>query len=258
MAQHDLPSRVIFAQPRTAATATDVAGITLGDTAAAATALRTSFIDMLYSTCAFTGLFIVLCCAVYPVLVWGLAQALFPVQANGSLITRAGAFTTDAEEAIGSALLSQNFSAPKYFHPRPSAAGNGFDAASSGGTNLGPLSDKLLNGVHDSKKADGSPNPSADFDGVKDLVSAYRSENGLPDDASVPADAVTRSASGLDPHISPENAKLQAPRVATAHGLHLDVVEKLIEENTDRPAFGILGDPGVNVLRLNLALDKAR
>ena len=137
---------------------------------------------------------------------WGIAQAIFPVQANGSLITKAGTFTTDPEEAVGSALLGQNFAAPQYFHPRPSAAGAGYDAASSGGTNLGPLSDKLLNGIHDAKNADGTPNPSADFDGIKDLVAAYRTENGLADDAIVPADAVTRSASGLDPHISPENA----------------------------------------------------
>jgi K+-transporting ATPase ATPase C chain len=262
MAQREVPSKVIFARQRTAATTIDAAGgidgagATVRGPAAKTAAELTSFIDMLYSTCAFTGLFIVLCCAVYPVLVWAFAQAIFPVQANGSLITRAGAFTTDTEQAVGSALLSQNFATAKYFHPRPSAAGSGFDAASSGGTNLGPLSDKLLNGIHDSKKPDGTPNPSADFDGVKDLVSAYRSENGLADDAIVPADAVMRSASGLDPHISPANAKLQASRVATAHGLRLDVVEKLIEEHTDRPAFGILGDPAVNVLTLNLALDK--
>ena len=247
-----------IARQRTVAATLDEVGAAVRGAAAEATAERTSLVDMLYSTCAFTGLFLVLCCAVYPVLVWGFAQAIFPVQANGSLITRAGAYTTDPEEAVGSALLSQTFATAAYFHPRPSAAGSGYDAANSGGTNLGPLSDKLLNGIHDSKKPDGTPNPSADFDGVKDLVSAYRAENGLADGAIVPADAVTRSASGLDPHISPDNARLQAPRVASARGLGVEVVQKLIEEHTDRPAFGIIGDPGVNVLMLNLALDKAR
>ena len=184
----------------------EVAGATMRGAAVETARARTWFIDMLYATCTFTGLFIVLCCAVYPVLVWGLAQAIFPIQANGSLITRAGVFTTDTEQAVGSALLSQSFAAAAYFHARPSAAGSGYDAANSGGTNLGPLSDKLLNGIHGSKNPDGTPNPAADFDGVKDLVSAYRSENGLAEGAIVPADAVTRSASGLDPHISPENA----------------------------------------------------
>jgi len=254
MAQLELPS---IARQSTMAT-TIGPSAAVHSAAAEAAAERAPFIDMLYASVAFTGLFIVLCCVVYPLLVWGLAQAIFPVQANGSLITRAGDFTTDTEEAVGSLLLSQNFAAAGYFHSRPSAAGSGFDATSSGGTNLGPLSDKLLNGVHDSKNPDGTPNPAADFDGVKDLVSAYRAENGLPDNAIVPADAVTRSASGLDPHISPENARLQAARVAKERGVQREVVEKLIEQHTDRPAFGVLGDPGVNVLALNLALDKVR
>jgi K+-transporting ATPase ATPase C chain len=253
MAQLDFSS---IARQRTVATPIEVVAATVRGTAAEAAAERASFIDMLYATLAFTGLFIVVCCGAYPVLVWGVAQALFPVQANGSLITRAGVFTTDTEEAVGSAQLGQNFAAAGYFHPRPSAAGSGYDAANSGGTNLGPLSDKLLNGVHGSKNPDGTPNPGADFDGVRDLVSAYRAENGLPEDAIVPVDAVTRSASGLDPHISPANARLQAARVASARGLGVEVVQRLIEEHTDRPAFGILGDPGVNVLMLNLALDK--
>ena len=253
MTRLELPS---IARQRTVAATIDEVGATVRGAVAEATVERTSFIDMLYSTCAFTGLFLVLCCAVYPVLVWGFAQAIFPVQANGSLVTRAGGFTTDTEEAVGSALLSQNFATAGYFHPRPSAAGSGFDAANSGGTNLGPLSVKLLNGIHDSKNPDGTPNPAADFDGVKDLAAAYRAENGLADDAIVPVDAVTRSASGLDPHISPTNARLQAARVAKARGLGVEVVQKVIEQHTDRPALGILGDPGVNVLMLNLALDK--
>ena len=255
MTRLELPS---IARQRTVAATIDEVGAAVRGAAPEVAAERTSFIDMLYAALAFTGLFIVLCCMVYPLLVWGVAQAMFPVQANGSLITRAGAFTTDPEEAVGSAQLSQNFAAAGYFHPRPSAAGSGFDAASSGGTNLGPLSDKLLNGIHDAKNPDGTPNPAGNFDGIKDLTAAYRAENGLADDAIVPADAVTRSASGLDPHISPENARLQASRVATARGQSLDRVQRLIAQHTDQPALGILGDPGVNVLMLNLALDKAR
>jgi len=189
--------------------------------------------------------------------VWGIAQIVFPTQANGSLLTKDGAFTTHPDEAVGSALLGQKFAAPQYFHPRPSAAGDGYDTANSSGTNLGPLSDKLLNGIHGSKKDDGTPNPAAAFDGMKDLVAAYRQENGLADDATVPADTVTRSASGLDPHISPENTLLQATRVAHARGISIQEVQKLVEQYTDSPSLGLLGEPGVNVLQLNLALDKA-
>lgn len=254
MALLDSPS---IARQKTAAAASAVVGATVRNATSEVAAASESVIDMLYAAVTFTGLFIVLCCVVYPVLVWGAAQAMFPVQANGSLVTRRGGFTTDTEDAVGSALLSQNFAAVGYFHPRPSAAGNGYDAANSGGTNLGPLSDKLLNGIHGSKNPDGTPNPAADFDGVKDLAAAYRAENGLPDDAIVPADAVTRSASGLDPHISVENANRQAARVAKARGVALEVVQKLIAEHTDQPALGILGDAGVNVLMLNLALEKA-
>jgi len=215
-----------------------------------------SFLAHLHAAAAFAVVFIVICCGLYPVLVWGIAEVLFPIQANGSLVTKSGAFTADPEKAVGSALLGQSFAAPQYFHPRPSAAGGGYDAASSGGTNLGPLSDKLLNGIHDAKNEDGTPNPGGNFDGIKDLVAAYRAENGLADGAVVPADAVTRSASGLDPHISPENARLQATRVARARGLSDDAIRRLISEHTDRPALGMLGEPGVNVLLLNLALDR--
>jgi potassium-transporting ATPase KdpC subunit len=216
-----------------------------------------SFWQQLYAAAVFSAIFILLCCGLYPVVVWGIGQLVFPTQANGSLLTKEGAFTTNPEEAVGSALLGQKFAALQYFHPRPSAAGDGYDAANSSGTNLGPLSDKLLNGIHGSMKDDGTPNPAADFDGIKDLVAAYRQENGLADNATVPADAVTRSASGLDPHISLENALLQVTRVAHARGISVQEVHKLVEQYTDARSLGLLGEPGVNVLRMNVALDKA-
>jgi K+-transporting ATPase ATPase C chain len=195
----------------------------------------------------------VLVCIVYPLAVWGIAQVAFHDQANGSLIL-------DKDGRVrGSSLLGQNFAGDGYFHPRPSAAGAaGYDASSSGGTNLGPTSDKLINGIHGSTNADGTPNPSADFDGIKDLAAAYRKENNLDAATPVPADAVTRSASGLDPHIAPANAALQAPRVAKARDLSITEVEKLIAGNTDGRGLGILGEPGVNVMTLNLALDAAK
>ena len=226
-------------------------------TAIAEPAESLSFLHHLYASAVFTAVFVVLCCGVYPAVVWAIAQGVFPVQANGSLVTKAGTLTTNTEEAVGSALLGQNFAAPQYFHSRPSAAGAGYDASSSGGTNLGPLSAKLLSGIHGSKNPDGTPNPSADFDGIKDLAAAYRVENGLPADALVPADAVTRSGSGLDPHISRENALLQASRVAHARSLGVDGVRKLINEHTESRSLGLFGEPRVNVLLLNLALDQA-
>jgi K+-transporting ATPase ATPase C chain len=134
-------------------------------------------------------------------------------------------------------LLAQNFSSDKYFQPRPSAAGTGYDATSSSGTNLGPTSQKLA-------------------DSIKAAVAAYRTANGLTADAPVPADAVTSSGSGLDPHISIANAELQAPRVARARGLPLETIRALIVRHTADRDFGVLGEPGVNVLLLNLALDQ--
>ena len=187
---------------------------------------------------------------VYPVVVWGVSQAIFHDKADGSLIVGPDG------KVRGSYLLGQSFANENYFHPRPSAAGTGYAADASGGTNLGPTSDKLINGIHGSKKPDGSPDPASDFDGVKDLAAIYRRENGLSADTPVPADAVTRSASGLDPHVSPANARLQVARVAKARGIRTEEVNRLVDQNTDGRGLGFLGEPGVNVVRLNLALDR--
>ncbi len=173
----------------------------------------------------------VVCCGLYPLVVFGLGQALFHDKANGSLIH-------DAKGTVlGSRLLGQQFTSDKYFHSRPSSAGNGYDASNSSGSNLGPASQKLR-------------------DSIAQNVADYRSQNGLATNAPVPADAVTASGSGLDPHISPENAELQAPRVARARAITQDQVQALIRQHTARPALGVLGDAGVNVLELNLALDR--
>ena len=172
----------------------------------------------------------IVCCGLYPLVVFGISQALFRDKANGSLIA-------DQDGTVrGSKLLAQGFTADKYFHPRPSAAGNGYDAASSGGSNLGPTSQKLS-------------------DAIRDRVAAYRKENGLSETEPVPADAVTASGSGLDPQISLRNAELQTPRVAKARGLSEEKIRELVQQNTDGRNLGVLGDPGVNVLELNLALD---
>jgi K+-transporting ATPase ATPase C chain len=142
---------------------------------------------------------------------------------------------------VGSELIGQGFRARGYFHPRPSAAGTGYDGASSGGSNLGPLNPKLTEGD----------------DGIARLAAAYRRENGLTSESRLPADAVTRSGSGLDPHISPANAALQAPRVAQARHLPLDAVSRLVAAHTEPRQWLFLGEPRVNVLALNLALDRA-
>ena len=178
-----------------------------------------------------TLMLVVVCCGLYPLVVFGVSQLLYRDKANGSLIV-------DAKGTVlGSKLIGQPFSADKYFHSRPSAAGNGFDGTSSGGSNLGPTSKKLA-------------------DSIAQNVADYRKQNGLAADAPVPADAVTASGSGLGPHISPRNAELQVARVAKIRGLTTEKVQELIHENTDAPDLGFLGDPGVNVLRLNLALDQ--
>ena len=192
--------------------------------------MKTFFKEILTSILA-TLVFAIVLCGIYPVVIWGAAQLLFPHQANGSLVESKDLRT------IGSERLGQNFTAAKYFHPRPSAAGQGYDAASSGGSNLGPTSQKLV-------------------DAVKQRVADYRAENALPDDTLVPGDAVTASGSGLDPHISVKNAELQASRVAKERGLGLDALKVEIGKATDGRSFGILGEPGVNVLKLNIALDK--
>ncbi len=198
-----------------------------------------------------TFILLLLVSGVYPLVVWGISQVAFKHQANGSLIRNAQG------QVIGSELLAQGFTKPEYFHPRPSAAGNGYDPTASGGTNLGPTSDKLINGVHKKDLSPGKPDP-ADFDGVADLAKAYRTENGLAATTRVPVDAVTRSASGLDPQISPANAQIQVARVAKARGLSEEAIRGLIAENTSGRGLGVLGEPAVNVLKLNLALDAAK
>ena len=188
---------------------------------------------------------------IYPLVVWGISQAAFKHQANGSLVRNAQG------QVVGSELLAQGFTKPEYFHPRPSAAGSGYDSTQSSGTNLGPTSDKLINGVHKKDLAPRKPDP-ADFDGVADLAKAYRTENGLAVGAPVPVDAVTRSASGLDPQISPANAALQVARVAKARGITEETIRGLVKENTAGRGLGFLGEPAVNVLKLNLALDAVK
>jgi K+-transporting ATPase ATPase C chain len=176
-----------------------------------------------------TLLLAVLVCGLYPAAVWVVGHGLFPHRAGGSLVI-------SNQKVLGSSLLAQGFVRPQYFHPRPSAAGEGYDGAHSGGTNWGPTSKKLM-------------------DTVRDRVAAYRQENDLAVETPVPADAVTASASGLDPHISVKNALLQANRVAKARGLSVEVVLKKIEARTEGRTFRILGEPRVNVLMLNLDLD---
>jgi K+-transporting ATPase ATPase C chain len=167
---------------------------------------------------------------IYPAAVTVVAQLVFPKQSHGSLISSRGT-------VVGSELIGQNFSKPQYFHPRPSAAGTtGYDALSSTASNLGPTSQKLI-------------------DGVKAAVAQYRKEN--PDsEGPIPADAVTASGSGLDPHISPANADIQVSRVARARGIDPAAVRQLVSQSAERPWLGFIGESRVNVLRLNLALDQ--
>lgn len=220
---------------------------------------------------------------VYPLAVTGIAEGLFRDKADGSLVRAADG------RVIGSSLISQSFSKPEYFHPRPSAAGSGYDATASGGSNLGPTSAKL---VHGTTKMDDKKNEVVDFDGLNLRTVHYCLDNDIPYESSVPldrfkdakgelddvklikafnddktpliftpkapipADAVTGSASGLDPHLSPASAVAQAARVAKARGVESSAVEQLVAQLTEGRDWGFLGEPRVNVLRLNLALDE--
>ena len=222
----------------------------------------------------------------YPLLMTGISQVIFPKQANGSLITSKG---SAGDKVIGSELIGQSFSKPEYFHPRPSSAGGGYDATASGGSNLGPTSAKL---IHGTTKMDNKKNEVVDFDGINLRIVHYSVDNEIPYESSVPleqfkdakgdlddvklikafnddkapliftpkapipADAVTGSASGLDPHISPDFAHAQALRVAKARGVPVDQINELIMRFTEPPDLGLLGEPRVNVLRLNLAADQ--
>ncbi|HTW63919.1 MAG TPA: potassium-transporting ATPase subunit KdpC [Bryobacteraceae bacterium] len=173
---------------------------------------------------------IILCGLVYPLAITGISQILFPHQANGSLITKNG-------QVIGSELIGQNFTKPEYFQPRPSAAGSdGYDATASGGSNYGPTNQKLI-------------------DRVKASVEKFHKDN--PDyHGPIPADLLTASGSGLDPDISPASAQAEIPRVAKARGISVDQLTQLVAQYTKTPDLGLLGEPRVNVLDLNLALDK--
>lgn len=237
--------------------------------------LKTGLVMMVAMT-ALTGL-------VYPVAITGIAQALFRDNANGSLIT------VD-QQVVGSRLLGQSFTRPEYFHGRPSSAGvAGYDPTATAGSNLGSTSAKLLNGT---TKLDDKKNEVVDFDGIKDRLVHYCVENSLPYESSmpldvfkdlkgdlddvklikafneekspltffakvpIPSDAVTGSASGLDPHISPANADLQAPRVAKARGMSVEAVRSIVAGHTAGRTLGLFGEPTVNVLEVNLALDR--
>jgi K+-transporting ATPase ATPase C chain len=156
---------------------------------------------------------------------------LFGHEANGSMVK------DTKGDVVGSSLIGQSFTSAQYFHPRPSAAGDGYDPTKSGASNLGPTNPTLL-------------------DDVSQRAATYRAENGLAPGTTVPVDAVTSSGSGLDPQISVANAALQAPRVAKARNMSVDTVRELISAHTDGRSLGFLGEPGVNVLELNLALDR--
>jgi K+-transporting ATPase ATPase C chain len=218
----------------------------------------------------------------YPAVMTGVSQVLFSRQANGSLVTQSG-------NVVGSSLIGQPFSKPEYFHPRPSSAGAGYDATASSGSNLGPTSAKLLHGT---TKTDDKGKEIVDFDGIADRIVHYCVDNDLPYTSSVPldlfkdaqgnlddvklikafndtktplvfmpkvqlpSDAVTGSASGLDPHISPANADLQIGRVAKARNASPDQVRSLIAQSTERPTLGFIGESRVNVLLLNVSLDQ--
>ena len=219
---------------------------------------------------------------IYPLAMTGISQLIFPKQANGSLITVGG-------KVIGSEIIGQSFTKPEYFHPRPSAAGSGYDATASSGSNLGPTSAKL---IHGTTKMDDKKNEVVDYDGISLRIVHYCVDNDIPYESSmpldrfkgadgslddvkmikafnddkapliftpkapIPADAVTTSGSGLDPHISPANAQAQASRVAKARGISTDQANQIVAKFTEGSDLGLLGDPRVNVLKLNLAMDQ--
>lgn len=180
-----------------------------------------------------TFLFAAFAGVAFPLLTWSVAQIMFPFQANGSLMKNAHG------TIIGSSLIGQTFSRPEYFHPRPSSAGSGYDGANSSGSNLGPTNEILLRQFRES-------------------ADRYRSENRLAKDAPLPADAVTRSASGLDPDISLQNALLQARRIAQARNIEVEQVTAQIARLVQGRFLGIWGEPRINVLEINLALDASR
>jgi K+-transporting ATPase ATPase C chain len=184
-------------------------------------------LKQIYPAVAITVVLTALLGIVYPLVVTGLAQVIFPSQAGGSLIEKDG-------KVIGSSLIGQPFTAAGYFHSRPSAAGTGYDATASAGTNLGPSSQKLLDSVKTAAESLAEDNPNA----------------------QIPVDLVTSSASGLDPHITPAGAEFQVARVARERRLSEDEVRRLVREHTDGRQLGLLGEPRVNVLELNLALDE--
>ena len=226
--------------------------------------------------------FTVLTGLLYPAVMTGLSEVIFPKQANGSLVTVNG-------KVVGSSLIGQPFAKAEYFHPRPSSAGSGYDASQSGASNLGPTSAKLVRGTI---KMDDKKNEVVDFDGIDDRIVHYCVDNAIPYESSVPLDqfkdsqgnlddvklikafnddktplaftpkelipqdAVTASGSGLDPHISPANAEMQAARVAKARNVSADQVKQLLAQFTERPDWGFFGEPRVNVLQLNIALDQ--
>jgi K+-transporting ATPase ATPase C chain len=279
-----------------------------------------SLLGHIWASIASTLILTIICCGLYPLIIWAVAQGVFANKANGSLVKKDGTPTTNPSDAAGSALIGQSFSQAGYFHTRPSAAGSGYDPTSSSGTNYGPLSDKLLNGLNNPATTQPVAPETNAYDGIRLRTIHYAVDNSIPfklfhavyvkdkdgnyqlqrkdelpksayldaqgnltmsdvalvdafphptsdseytrtvliagDFAQpIPGDAVTASASGLDPHISPENAELQKGRVAAARNIKPEQVEELITAHTDKPDLGILGDPGVNVLLLNLALD---
>lgn len=193
-----------------------------------------------------TILLLIITAIIYPLVVTGVAQVAFNRRANGSMIKVNGA-------TVGSSLVGQAFSGEAYFHGRPSAAGAGYDAANSSGSNLGPTSAKLIEGVEDDPA---TADVDESFAGIQQRVADFRESNGIAGGLDLPADSVTASASGLDPHISPATARLQIARVASARGVSEEAVRALVDDYTESAFLGFIGQDRVNVLKLNIALDE--